>query len=218
MKKYKAILMDFDQTIGDNADLIVECLYKNATRFGHTPDLEVIKKGVGRKASDIYRDAGIKDEAEIERLTKVYFDFSNEVMNDSGFFPFVPESLNALHDRGLLLGILSLKVSSQIWEPLKRHGLDHCIHTVLGLYDITNGKPDPEGIFKLAKIMNLSLEDILYVGDSFTDRETAINAGVDFAAVCTGVFTKEDFEAEPYGEIYADFGEMAKALCLVLDK
>ena len=213
MKKYKAIIMDYDMTIGDTADLIEECLYSNAARFGIILDRKALRMGIGLSAADVYRQAGVKDEKDVAMLDRVYVEYSDDIMsNHSGFFPGVPEALESLYSNGIKLAILSLKVSKQIWDPLKRYGLDKYFDTAFGHDDVTRGKPDPEGLFKLAKKMGVSLEDILYVGDSYTDMLTAENAGVDFAAVCTGSFTAEFFAEKGAKMIYPTFAEMCRAL------
>jgi len=44
-------------------------------------------------------------------------------------------------------------------------------------------KPDPEGINKILEIMNLSKEQVLFVGDSNADIESGNRAGIDTVAV-----------------------------------
>lgn len=218
MKKYKAVIMDYDLTIGDTADLIEACLYENAKRQGYELDRSILRNGIGMTAADIYRTAGISDEAALDKLQVCYEEYSDGIMKEqSGFFPFVRRSLEALCERGVILAVLSLKTSSQICRPLERHGLDKFIRCVVGPDEVTHGKPDPEGLFLLADKLGLALDDIFYVGDSFTDQRTAEAAGVDFGAVCTGFYTAGDFEDKKNAGIFLDFGEMSRKLCAVID-
>ncbi len=45
------------------------------------------------------------------------------------------------------------------------------------------------------KDMKLKKEEVLYIGDSLVDANTAQNAGVDFAAVTTGATLAEEFHS-----------------------
>ncbi len=49
---------------------------------------------------------------------------------------------------------------------------------VIGGDDVAKKKPDPEGVFKALEIMKLSSEEVLMVGDNYTDIESGCSAGV----------------------------------------
>ena len=213
MKKYKAVIMDFDLTIADTAFLIEDCLYSNAARYGYDLDRKILRDGIGMTAETIYLDAGV-DPDMARKLDIEYFNYSAQRMREqTEFFPGVTEGLHSLYERGITLSILSLKSSDHIRTPLERKGIDRYIDSVIGPDDISAHKPDPAGIFLIAEKKGLSLEDILYVGDSVTDLKTAQNAGVDFAAVCTGAISAEKFAEMGAGMIYPSFAEMCVALC-----
>ena len=213
MKKYKAVIMDFDLTIADTAGLIEECLYTHAARFGFDLDRRILREGIGRPAGDIYFDAGV-DRQLADQMDISYVEYSADIMcRRTEFFTGVAEGLAELHNRGVKLAVLSLKAAPQIWAPLARCGLDKYVNQVLGKDDVTRGKPDPEGIYLLSEQFGVALEDILYVGDSYTDQQAAAAAGVDFGAVCTGAVSAEDFAKNKTAGIYPDFGALCRSLC-----
>ena len=218
MKKYKAIITDFDLTIADTAALIEDCLYTNAARFGYDLDRKILRDGIGMTAESIYLDAGCSA-TDAKRLHDEYIPYSAETMRErTELYPGVVEGLCALHAKGILLAVLSLKASDQIWRPLERAGVEVYIDSVIGPDEVAAHKPEPDGIFYLSEKTGIALDDILYVGDSVTDMKTAINAGVDFAAVCTGAVTPESFAQMGAEIIYPTFAEMSCALCAELDK
>ena len=202
--------MDFDMTIADTGDLIEECLYTNALRFGYDFDRAHLRVGIGLTAEGIYRGFGISD-AEAKRLHNEYIPYSAKIMRErTEFFGGVAEGLGALKSKGILLAILSLKASNQIWEPLRRAGIDGYIDCVISPDEVAAHKPDPAGIYYISEKTGIALGDILYVGDSVTDMQTAINAGVDFAAVCTGAISKEEFANMGAKMIYPTFAVMCE--------
>lgn len=212
MKNYKAVIMDFDLTIADTAFLIEDCLYTNAARYGYDLDRKILREGIGLPAEVIYLNAGVSAD-EAKRLDIEYFTYSAPMMREkTEFFPGVAAGLASLHERGLILSILSLKASDHIRRPLERRGIDKYIDSVIGPEEISAHKPAPDGIYYISEKIGISLSDILYVGDSVTDLKTAQNAGVDFAAVCTGAVSKEEFAKMGAGMIYPTFAEMCRAL------
>lgn len=217
MKKYKAVITDFDLTIADTAALIEECLYTNAARFGYDLDRKILRDGIGMTAEAIYLDAGCSA-PEAKRLHDEYIPYSADIMCErTEFYPGVAEGIRDLSGAGIHLSVLSLKEARQIWAPLRRCGLDGYISSVIGPDEVENHKPAPDGIFFLSEKTGIALEDILYVGDSVTDMKTALAAGVDFAAVCTGAVTAESFAEMGAGMIYPTFARMCKTLCKELD-
>ena len=56
--------------------------------------------------------------------------------------------------------------------------------------------------------MRISKADVLYVGDSLVDAKTAMQAGVDFAAVTTGTTAAEEFDQYPNVAVIDDISEL----------
>ena len=217
MKKYKAIITDFDLTIADTAALIEDCLYTNAARFGYDLDRKILRDGIGLTAETIYLDAGCSA-PDAKKLHDEYIPYSAETMRErTELYPGVAEGLCALHAKGITLAVLSLKSSDQIWRPLERAGVDKYIDSVISPDEVAAHKPEPDGIFYLSEKTGIALDDILYVGDSVTDMKTAINAGVDFAAVCTGAITAEAFAEMGAKVIYPTFAQMCDDLSTLFE-
>ena len=66
---------------------------------------------------------------------------------------------------------------------MKKLGLHKFITAYVGFEDVNEKKPSPEPLYKALKKLNLTKNNfkdtsICYVGDSITDIETALNAGV----------------------------------------
>jgi phosphoglycolate phosphatase len=69
---------------------------------------------------------------------------------------------------------------------------------IVGGEDVTQPKPDPQGLDLIISRFGAEKKDVLYVGDNYIDAQTASNAGVDFAAVTTGSTGKAEFEKYPH--------------------
>ena len=55
-------------------------------------------------------------------------------------------------------------------------------------------KPHPDMINNIVSHYKVSKNDVLYIGDTNVDEETALNAGVDYALVTYGYRTKEEIK------------------------
>ena len=65
------------------------------------------------------------------------------------------------------------------------------------------GKPDPEVIYTLAKMFNVSLDEVVVVGDRiYTDILVGVNAGVTSVMVLSGETKMEDLEKYSYRPTY----------------
>lgn len=63
-------------------------------------------------------------------------------------------------------------------ERMMKHlGIQNDIHTVITSEEVEHGKPAPDILHKLGKMLNLSPQKLLYIGDHEVDAETAWNAG-----------------------------------------
>lgn len=82
-------------------------------------------------------------------------------------------------------------------------GMCEWIYHCTGKKATVMGKPNPEIITYLANQFNVSLDEVLVVGDRlYTDIQVAINANVDSLAVLSGESSKEDINNYPAKPTY----------------
>lgn len=200
MKK-KAVIFDFDYTLGDSTAGIVLSVNHGLIRLGYEPrDTESIRKTVGLSLKDTFLalvPGGSADEA--LRFPGYFREKTDQVMVDNTrLYPHVTESLAALRSRGIRTGIVTTKYHYRIQQILARFDALELFDLIVGAEDVRVEKPDPEGLFHAAEALSLGVEDLLYVGDSLVDAKTAKNAGADFAAVLTGTTAAAEFRLYPH--------------------
>jgi phosphoglycolate phosphatase len=93
-------------------------------------------------------------------------------------YPGVLELLAELRRRELLLGILSNKPDEFTARCVADFFPDGLFNPILGLSPDRPRKPNPAGAFEIARRWDLPHARILYLGDSGTDMETAVAAGM----------------------------------------
>lgn len=189
----KAVIFDFDYTLGDSTAGIALSANYALERLGFEPrGIPEIRKTIGLTLRETFAAlTGRSDEA--ERFTELFREKADEVMTaNTVLYPDTVAVLEALRERGFKTGIVTTKYRYRIEQILDKFGAAGLIDVIVGAEDVRAEKPAPEGL--LAAISRLGADSVLYVGDSVVDAKTAANAGVDFAAVLTGATEKVDFD------------------------
>ena len=216
MKKYKALIMDFDLTIADTADIISNALLITAREFGYEPGLENMRRGIGCLPAVIFaRYTGETDEEKLKKMEARYYENSHLMnLHQTKFFPGVREGLEMIHKRGIKTAIYSQKASDLMIPPLVKEGIAPFIDEVIGINEVKRTKPNPEGIELICNRFGIKSADVLYTGDALTDEQTAEAAGVDFAPLLCGVTPAESFNLSRavgvYGDLYSLCLDMLK--------
>ena len=142
--------------------------------------------------------SGISDDDKLEQMRLEYVRKADEVMaRDTEFYDDTLAMLQILQCAGVKVGIVSSKFRYRIVETFRHHTSSFPIDLIIGGDDVKEAKPDPQGLELIISKFNACKADMLYIGDSYIDAQTAQNAGVDFAAVTTGSTTAEEFEKYP---------------------
>lgn len=187
MKKYKAIFFDLDGTLVDTDVLIIQTyLYMfKKYRPDYKPSLSELISFLGPTLKSQFPKYFKED---LDLLIKDYVSYSHDHHPDYvRIYDGVVETLNKLKKDGYKLGVITSKFKDSMMTTLNLFDLAHLFDVFITLNDVNNPKPDPEGINKAIKIVNVISEEILYVGDNITDYQAAMSANVDFALVSWSV-------------------------------
>lgn len=209
---YKAVVFDFDYTLGDSTNGIVMSVNHALDKLGYPEkSVEEIKPTIGLSLKNTFAFLTGKDSGDEPGLFAQYFkEKADLVMTDNTeLYDGVTENISALKSRGYKIGVVTTKYHYRIEQILVRYDLVKWIDFIAGSDDVKIEKPDPEGLLLAAGHFGLGRENILYVGDSLVDAQTAQNASVAFAGVLTGTTKREDFEQYPF--IY--LGNDVKEVC-----
>jgi len=209
--KYKGIIFDFDYTLGDATNGIALSINYGLEYLGFSKaELSKIKKTIGLSLKDTYQvltDDNKYDNAMI--FSEKFKEKADDVMvENTELLPHVEEVLKNLKEIGIKTGICTTKFHYRINQILDKFNITECIDMIIGAEDVRFEKPDPEGLNALVSIMKLKKEEVLYIGDSIVDAETAKRANVDFLAVTTGTTSKEDFVDYLYVDIISDMSKL----------
>lgn len=206
----KAVVFDFDFTLGDSSNGIVLSINYALEKLGHTSSsAEAICKTIGLPLTKAYVILTGNTDPQRARQFALYFkEKADHVMTDNTvLYDGVKETLCKLREQGCKTAIVTTKFRYRIDAIMNRYDASDLFDAIVGSEDVKAEKPDPEGLLWTIEHLGLEKNDVLYVGDSLVDAKTAQNAGVRFAAVLTGTTARADFAEYPcayVGENIAD--------------
>jgi HAD superfamily hydrolase (TIGR01509 family) len=95
--------------------------------------------------------------------------------------PYLFQILNLLKAIGMIRAINTNRTTS-MKHIMERFGLWPFFDMVVTALDVQNPKPNPESIEKILQKFHLNKEEVVFVGDSEVDQQTAKSSGVKFIA------------------------------------
>ena len=139
---------------------------------------------------------GEKTEENVRRARKEFVPFY-DVHNADKIRPYpgIPQLLEQLQREGLMLAVASNKYHSATAKLIARYFPGIRFTAVFGQRDGIGVKPDPTVVFDILDIARTAKEEVLYIGDSGVDMQTAANAGVTACGVTWGFRPRAELEA-----------------------
>ncbi|TVP71924.1 MAG: phosphoglycolate phosphatase [Rhodobacteraceae bacterium] len=114
-----------------------------------------------------------------------FLHFYERAHDGTVIYPHVVATLEQLRAQGLRLGLCTNKPLRPTTAVLSHLGWQGVFETVIGGDSLAVAKPDPAPLLAVLDGMALGRDEIIYIGDSETDAETAERANVQF-----GLFTE----------------------------
>ncbi|MDY4574654.1 MAG: HAD-IA family hydrolase [Intestinibacter sp.] len=198
MKNYDAYIFDFDYTLADATNPIVES-------FNHAFDKLNLKRAsyddivntIGIPLGEAYTLlTGDKSEESISLFKKYQKERSDQItVKETVFIGEAKKVLQTLKSNDKKIGIVSSRWGQRINDILVNLDARNLVDIIIGTEHVEKYKPNPEGLFKIMDMMDA--KNALYIGDSYIDAETAQNAKVDFVGVTTGTTSREKLENYP---------------------
>ncbi|MDY6062320.1 MAG: prolipoprotein diacylglyceryl transferase [Erysipelotrichaceae bacterium] len=177
VKDKPTIIFDLDGTIIDTEKGIIKSYeylfskYDDINNFTAQRRLEVLGPSLFQMFDKYFPNLNHNELLnEYRQHNEKIFKDTNSLMNNA------ETTIKTLFEQGYNLGIVSTKMHDRIIDNLKLYNLDKYFKGVIGIDDVKNEKPSPEGIYKLLKDNRLYGDDLIYIGDSYNDILCGKNA------------------------------------------
>ena len=209
------VVFDFDYTLADSSRAVIECVRVSFTAMGLVvPAADEVRRTIGLSLPEtLARLAGKRHRHRAEEFRVFFRSRSDEIMVAwTDMLPGVPDAIRELKRKGYRLGIVSTKFRMRIEATLEREGLREPFAAIVGGEDVKEFKPHPEGLLMAAEQLAAKPEEMVYVGDSVTDAETAKRASVPFVALLSGITPRKELEAYEPWAVLADVKALVRFL------
>ena len=186
------IIFDLDGTLLDTLDDLSAAVNHAMDQRGfpqHTRDkyMKMVGHGARNLMSQALPSAHAHDEALIDAVLadfRHYYNTHIDVYTKP--FPGIPQLLEHLHNKGILLAVASNKFQEGTEHLIKEFFPEIPFVALLGNRPNCPLKPDPEVVGEVLRKTGLSKDAAIMVGDSDTDMQTAANSGIRGIAVSWG--------------------------------
>jgi phosphoglycolate phosphatase len=180
---YRAVLFDLDGTLLDTLDDLGDSINRALVRLGFpTHGRESFRYFVGEGARMLVERAlpeDRRDPATAEAALRAYREEYRTGWNiKTRIYDGIPAMLDTLTARGIALGILSNKPHEMTLQCVQGYLDRWSFGVIFGQRDHVARKPDPAGALEAATALRVAPADVLYLGDTATDMQTARAAGM----------------------------------------
>jgi HAD superfamily hydrolase (TIGR01509 family) len=182
----RAILLDFDGTLGDTFSLHEAAFIKALEPYGLSfAYKDYIGQSTGEVFERLFRKAGREvPKEELEVLIRTKRQAANDLYSTHLRFMDGAEAfVHRAHELGYLLSIGSSGSRRNILAGIEGLGLTPYISHVITADDVTYGKPHPEIFAALLERAGLRAEDAIVVEDAPSGIEAALAAGIEVVCV-----------------------------------
>jgi phosphoglycolate phosphatase len=196
---FEAVLFDLDGTLVDSASDIAEALNRSLEALGHARVAEATVRGwIGEGVRQLVA-TGLRHAGDGRPPASVMEDFMVHyracLLRSPVLYPGVVEGLAQLHGRGVPMAICTNKPQALVPPLLQHLGIDGFFAAIVGGDSLPQRKPDPAPLLHLADVLGVVPQRCLMVGDSATDRDAAVAAGMPVALVRYGYPRQLDLES-----------------------
>lgn len=204
----KAIIFDLDGTLVDSVDYHAEAWVKAFGKYGYDFPFEKLRQQIGKGSDFIVGDLLSKDEAkklhsDIAQYRKEYYQAN--LLSKVQPFPQVKQLFETIKADGIKIVLASSARNETIAHYQKLLDIENLIDGATSTDDVDRAKPEPD-IFEaaLAKLPDISTEEVIVIGDSPYDAIAANKISVTTIGVLCGGFARETLIEAGCVAIYQD--------------
>lgn len=217
MSRFKAVIFDLDGTLIDSKeDLALAANHVLASRGYAVWPVEQYKIFMGHGLRALTEQAlpeASRTDAEIDLCHDLILkDYGSNCMVKTRLYEGIDEVLDYLTGQGICKAVLTNKphaIACRIMEGL--FGAWN-FDSVQGGQEGLPLKPDPEGVHRFCRQVNVKPEETLFVGDSDVDVMTALHAGMRCLGVSWGFRGRGELEEAGAWKVIDKAGEMIPLL------
>ena len=204
------VIFDLDGTLLNTSYDLMNAVNYALEKLNYNPVTidEVIKKtgrGIKRLIEDTISssDDNIKEEA-LSYFKDYYF---NNCTKETYIYDGIKDVLKTLKKKEIKLAVVSNK-SQELTSKIISFYFDGIFDLVLGAREGLNLKPERDMIDYVLKEFDAKTQEVIYIGDSLIDYQTAKNSNLEFLNVSYGFVKREVLESNGINTILNEAKEI----------
>ncbi|WP_270488244.1 HAD family hydrolase [Butyricimonas synergistica] len=196
----KLVIFDLDGTLLNSLEDLAASTNYALRRYGYPEhELPAYRYFVGNGIDKLLERALPDAVRTPENVMKIKEDFvAYYAVHKADFtapYAGIPELLGELKRQGILLAVASNKYHEATVALIPAYFGEGLFDFVFGQREGIAIKPDPTIVYDIIKAAGVRKEEVLYVGDSGVDMQTAVNSGVTSVGVTWGFRDREELLA-----------------------
>lgn len=197
--KFKAVIFDLDGTLLNTLDDIALSANAVLKKYGfkeHPVDAYryFVGEGMDVMVARAFSAEGLSEHDQAKILDLVKEEYASRWKNNTIPYRGIVKLLDYLESIHVAMAIFSNKPHQFAVETVETYLSEWDFVDVLGINDGIPKKPNPEGALKIVKKMSFKPEQVVYLGDTHTDMQTAINGGFFPAGALWGFRNAEELQ------------------------
>ena len=194
--KTDTVIFDLDGTLVDSQPAALGATIEALSQFGVQVTADEVREAFGGGAQKLLghfleRDLGADQASQsLEAAVQIRSGLQLELISETLLLPGVKELMASLKYSGYKLAVATMSSRAVVDSALEFHGIGPYFDLVLTMDDVTKSKPDPEILIKAVDRLGGEVARALYVGDSSHDLEAALNLGMPFLLVDSGLYVR----------------------------
>ena len=193
-QRMRTVIFDLDGTLADTSGDLIDAANECFRSLGHNVALDPLvdratafKGGRAMLRLGFERLGETRDDAsllsEYETFLEIY---GRNLAGTSELYPGAEQALRELADKGYRLGICTNKPVSLADNLMRSLGVRELFDSLVGADTLPVRKPDPAPYVESVRRAGGAIGRSLLIGDTVTDRDTALAARVPFVLVDFG--------------------------------
>ena len=177
---FKAVLFDLDGTLIQSTEVILETYQLMIDTYFEGKRLtdEEFTNFLGSTLIDSFSKF-TNDEKLIQEVIDAYRnETKRRLATELKTYPNAKEVVLWLKKKKVKVGIVTSKSRAVAEENLRTVGLDDLFDLMIAFEDVTQHKPNPEGLLKAMDMLGFSKEEVVYIGDHENDIIASKKAGI----------------------------------------
>lgn len=178
---YKGIIFDLDGTLINTLDDLTNSMNHALSELDCPPrTLDECRRFIG-SGLKLYAERALPEKRNYLRdeLLEIMVDhYKDHCLIRTAPYPGIPEVVQELKRCNIYMAVLTNKNQAPAESIIKHFFDDEIFNPVMGVCDDRKVKPDPDGTLEILRLWDLDVSEVIFVGDSDVDIQTALNIGI----------------------------------------